>query len=190
MDSPSDKSELEGLIGHSDLLRGEYLTGEEMWKDSPFAWIRSRQSRQKGAIGEKLVSLWLESHGFDVARSSDSEADRLIEGKRVEIKFSTLWDGLIYKFQQLRDQNYDFAICIGISPFDAHCWVLEKEAILRHWHEDERTISPQHGGRQGTDTAWFSVDPEAVPAWLNGYGGSLEDGLRRISDLTGFKLPH
>ena len=88
------------------------------------------QSRKKGKIGEELASKYLEKKGFRVTRSPDVEADRIIAGKRAEIKMSTLWEGGFYKFQQLRDQNYDFAICIGISPFDVHCWVLPKDVNL------------------------------------------------------------
>ncbi len=64
--------------------------------------------------------------GLAVERSRDSEADRVIAGVRVEIKFSTLWrDRGGYTFQQLRDQNYEVAVFLGISPFDAHCWVVQ-----------------------------------------------------------------
>ena len=63
-------------------------------------------------------------------RSTDSECDRVIEGLRVEIKGSTRWKTRGFKFQQLRDQRYDVAICLGISPFDAHCWTIPKEVIV------------------------------------------------------------
>ena len=59
--------------------------------------------------------------GFDVAKSPDSQADRIIAGARAEIKTSTLWKNGVYMFQQLRDQNYAFVICLGISPLNAHC---------------------------------------------------------------------
>ena len=45
-----------------------------------------------------------------------------------------------YKFQQLRDQNYEFAICLGISPFSAHCWVLPKAEIMDRWRDLPRII--------------------------------------------------
>jgi hypothetical protein len=182
--------EVRVLASISEALKIDYKSDEEMWKNSPFGWIRTRQSRQKGAIGEKLVAGWLAARDFNIARSPDSEADRVVAKKRVEIKFSTLWtDVCTYTFQQLRDQKYDIAICLGISPFDAHCWVLEKKEILQHWQDKERTIVPQHGGKAGNDTAWFSVDPQEVPEWLRQYGGSLSDGLDRMSGLTGFSPP-
>ncbi len=27
----------------------------------------------------------------------------------------------------------EYAVCLGISPFDAHCWVLPKAEIVDRW---------------------------------------------------------
>jgi hypothetical protein len=173
------------LAGISQALQSEYQSESLEWEGSPFAWIRTRPSRQVGAIGEKLVAGWLAARGFNVTRCGDSDADRIIEGKRVEIKFSTLWANGNYKFQQLRDQRYDLAICLGISPFDAHCWVLPKEDILRLWKTEHR-ISSQHGGGEGGDTAWIDVPLGNIPIWLRPFGGTLPDAILALSKITGF----
>jgi len=178
--------EVQLLASIAGSLEAHYSSTDDSWKGSPFAWIKTRPSRQIGAIGEKLVAGWLAARDFNIERSPDSDADRLVEGKRVEIKFSTLWKNGGYKFQQLRDQNYEFAICIGISPFDAHCWVLDKSEILTQWRVTGNLAS-QHGGRAGSDTCWLSVDPKSVNAWLRPHGGKLTEGLLRISALSGFK---
>jgi len=174
------------LASISQALQVEYTSEDREWEGSPFAWIKSRPSRQVGAIGEKLVAGWLASRDFNVSRSPDSDADRVIEGKRVEIKVSTLWANGGYKFQQLRDQNYDLAICLGISPFTAHCWVLPKVDILRLWRVEHK-ISSQHGGASGSDTAWLDVRVTSIHPWLASYGGTLSEAICRLSDETGFK---
>lgn len=171
------------MATYSQTLQSDYQKpGEEAWSLSPFDWIRAKPSRQKGAIGEKLVSGYLACKGFDVTRSPDTEADRIIAGKRAEIKMSTLWETGLYKFQQLRDQNYDFAVCLGISPFDAHCWILPKNVILERWAAED--IPSQHGGRSGSDTAWLSVRPDDVPEWLSEWGGTLSDAVELIARIT------
>lgn len=187
MPSISDP-EVQALAAISATLESDYTENDAAWRGSPFAWIRSRPSRQKGAIGERLVAGWLAARGFNVNRSGDSDADRVIEGKRVEIKFSTLWESGSYTFQQLRDQRYDLAICLGVSPFDAHCWVLEKTTILHEWRVTHNLTS-QHGGASGSDTAWMTVDPGAVPTWLRSHGGTLRQGLAEVTRLTGFNPP-
>lgn len=129
---PSDP-EVRLLASIAEAIKPDYVNNQEddPWARSPFGWIKSRPSRQVGKIGEQLVAGWCAAKGFNVNRSSSSEADRIIENKLVEIKFSTLWETGIYKFQQIRDQNYDFVFCLGISPLDAHCWVISKETLKK-----------------------------------------------------------
>lgn len=167
------------------MLEVDYAGPDTAWAGSPFAWIKARPSRQVGAIGERLVSGWLAAKGFNVARSPDSDADRLIEGKRVEIKLSTLWRNGNYKFQQLRDQRYDLVVCLGLSPFDAHCWVLPKAVVLDRWRRRDGIYS-QHGGEAGSDTAWLTVSPTRTADWLAEFGGSLRRAVEIISRETGF----
>jgi len=181
--SPIRDPEVQILATYSQTLQSDYKGSDDVaWIGSPFNWIRARPSRQKGTIGEKLVSGYLACKGFDVTRSPDSDADRIVAGYRAEIKMSTLWKTGVYKFQQLRDQNYRFAVCLGISPFDAHCWVLPKEEIIERW--EEGSISSQHGGAGGSDTAWLHVDPTEVPAWLRQWGGRLSNAVKLISEIT------
>jgi len=177
--------EVKILAGISATLEADYTQDDAAWRGSPFAWIRQRPSRQKGAIGEKLVAGWLAARGFNVTRANSSDADRIVENKAVEIKFSMLWQSGSYIFQQLRDQEYDIAICLGISPFDAHCWVLKKQDILGYWRKTGE-LSSQHGGASGSDTCWLTVNHNAVPVWLRRHGGTLREGLAQISRITGF----
>jgi hypothetical protein len=159
-----------------------YTEGDAMWIGSPFRWIKTRPSRQIGKIGEELVSDWCRSHGFKVERSSDSDADRIIQGHRVEIKFSTLWtDNRIYKFQQIRNQNYDFCFCLGISPFDVHAWLIPKSELKAN---RPPSFGPQHGGSDGVDTKWLSFEADKVPSWLRPFGGQLSD-VASILHLAG-----
>lgn len=175
------------LAGLSQALETEFRSESDEWTGSPFAWIKTRPSRQVGMIGEKLVAGWLAARGFNVTRSGDNDADRVVEGHRVEIKFSTLWANGGYKFQQLRDQRYDLAICLGVSPFNAHCWVIPKQDIIRLWRVEHK-IASQHGGEQGADTAWIAVPVDSPPAWLQQYGGTLSDGMSVLSRITGFRV--
>lgn len=176
--------EVKQLAAIASLLAADYTKDELEWANSPFGWIRTRPSRQVGTIGEKLVAGWLATKDFDVGKSPDSEADRLINGHRIEIKFSSLWKTGVYKFQQLRDQNYEYAICLGVSPFDASCWILPKAEIMRRW-ELRDGIESQHGGSRGADTAWLSVDAKSPPDWLGEYGGALGAASEAITAFIG-----
>jgi hypothetical protein len=142
---------------------------DDPWAHSQFRWILSQPSRTKGAIGEALVAGWCAAKGFNVLRSPDSEADRIIEGYRIEIKFSTLWKSGGFKFQQIRDQNYDYCFCLGVSPFDVQAWLLPKRALREHviGHMG------QHTGASGADTAWLGFLADSPFDWMNDFGGRL-----------------
>lgn len=170
------------LAGLAATLEADYGDNLLVWEGSPFAWIKSRPSRQVGAIGERLVAGWLAARDYTVGPSGDNESDRIVNDKRVEIKFSTLWAGGHYKFQQIRNQRYDLLICLGISPFDAHSWVFTKEFLLEGWG-NLQGFTPQHGGQAGVDTAWIQVDPESPQPWLAEHGGTLRDALNEFSRL-------
>jgi hypothetical protein len=172
---------------HAQTLKADYAARADRWAGSPFAWIKTLPSRTIGTVGEKLVSGFLASKGFDVTRSPDSEADRLVNGARVEIKFSTLWDAGFYKFQQLRDQNYAFAILLGVSPMDAHCWVVSKQRLLSQRGQPGSGLESQHGGRAGSETAWLSIEPGKVPLWLNDCGGRLSEVSNLVACYSGRK---
>lgn len=181
MMSSSSEIQFDLLVGASNSLKGDYARDEEAWEGSPFQWMISLPSRSKGAFAEALISSWLTSNRMQVGRSPDSDADRIVEGVRVEIKSSTLWAGEAYRFQQLRDQNYQIVLCLGLSPFEAHLWAIPKEVVIAGWGSYEG-LDSQHGGQSGTDTAWLHVDPTSVPGWLREFGGSLTEGLEKLTN--------
>ena len=58
-------------------LQADYVSNDQAWNGSPFAWIRTRPSRQRGKIGEQLVAGWCAARNLNVVRSPDSDADRI-----------------------------------------------------------------------------------------------------------------
>lgn len=137
------------------------------WAGSPFEWLLRLPSRRRGKAGEVLAEAWLRRLGYKVERPLDSSHDRIVEGRKVEIKFSTLWESGDYVFQQLRDQEYELALLLGVSPAVAHGWIVTKSQALEH------SVS-QHGGARGSDTKWIRFRANAVPAWLDEHGGHLD----------------
>ena len=175
MAKPISDPEVQILAAIASALKADYVHegAEDPWLGSPFAWIRTRPAGQVGKIGEQLVAGWCAAKGLDVVSCSDPQADRVIGGHRVEIKFSTLWESGVYKFQQVREQEYDYLICLGISPFDAHCWVIPKRLLREHVIGH----TPQHTGKKGTDTFWLSFRADSPPDWLSSCGGTLAEAF-------------
>jgi hypothetical protein len=73
-------------------------------------------------------------------------------------------------------------ICLGVSPFDAHAWVMTK-AVLRETVIGLHGMG-QHGGGTAAETYWISVVPSAVPEWMQPHGGSLRLAVERLRTLA------
>lgn len=180
MNKPKTPPEFDLLASTAKFIRPEFRIDTSAWVGSPFRWILGLPSGSKGRVGKRLVYQWCAAKGLSVDSSPDSEADMLVNGHRVEIKFSTLWKDGIYKFQQIRDQNYEYAICLGISPFQAHCWVLSKKIlkkeVIGHFG--------QHTGAAAQETAWLSINPKKPPKWLTKHGGTLTKAYAALKGLS------
>ncbi len=168
------------LATAANYIKGDLEKNYVTWNGSPFEWILKLPSGSKGKLGKHLIYQWCALKGLAVGRSPDSEADMLINGHRVEVKFSTLWKEGTYRFQQIRDQNYEYSVCLGISPFNAHCWVISKTVLKKYviGHMG------QHTGTSGKETAWFSVNPNNPPEWLITYGGTLNRAFIVLKALS------
>jgi len=172
--------DFELLASAATFIKKEFVKENKGWKESPFEWILSLPTGSKGSLGKRLVKQWCALNELAVDRSPDSEADMLINNHRVEIKFSTLWKAGIYKFQQIRDQNYEYGIFLGVSPYEAHCWVVSKSILRQH------VIGHlgQHTGSAGQETAWLTVKPNNPPSWLSECGGSLDEAYIVLKNLS------
>lgn len=180
MVSQKNDPEFDLLATAANYIKPEFEKESTIWIDSPFNWARSLPSGSKGKLGKRLVYQWCAIKGLSLNNSPDSEADMLVNGHRVEIKFSTLWEAGFYKFQQIREQNYEYSILLGVSPFEAHCWVVSK-SILRQYVIGHMG---QHTGSSGKETAWLTVNPTNPPDWLNECGGTLEKAFAVLRSLS------
>ncbi len=180
MSKKTTNEEFNFLVSVAELVKKDFIDPDDPWEESPFGWIKKLPPRTMGKLGEDLIRSWCAVKSLAVDKPKDSEADLLINEHRVEVKFSTLWKAGFYKFQQLRDQDYEYAVCLGVSPFNAHCWVISKEILKKYVIGHQ----PQHGGSQGSDTFWFSVYPEKPLEWLKECGGSLEEAFNVLNKLS------
>lgn len=165
----SMSKECEVLTSISKNLKSGYAEIFKEWTDSPFEWIKGGlSSRSKGAVGEQLVAQFLGHYGFDITDTEGTDSDIGVNGAKVEIKLSTEWQEGHYRFQQIRDQDYDILFCLGLSPFSAYAWVAGKQNIVF----DE--IAHQHDGSRGRDTWWITAAPKSIShTWLNPQNGDL-----------------
>lgn len=165
------------FVATSSALREE-LEDEtnKLWENSPFEWAIKLPPRKKGKLGGKLIASWLASKDLKIDTSKDASETITINGYKVAVKFSTLWTNEIYKFQQIRSTGYDIVLCLGISPFDVHCWVFEKKYALEH-------ATKQHKGGAKSEY-WMTIDPKNPPDWAKDFGGALSQAYKILKKYT------
>lgn len=166
-------SEFLMLAATASYIQKDLEEYSDLWKDSPFEWVLQLPARKKGKLGRQLISPWLASKGIMVEPTKDSSETLLIKGYLFATKFSTMWTKGFYRFQQIRADGYDHVICLGISPFAAHCWIFSREYALRN-------AKQQH---QGAKEYWLHIDPKNPPEWAKGCGGTLEEAFQVIKKL-------
>ena len=168
------------LATAANYIRKDFEHDSIDWHGSPFEWVLSLPAGTKGKLGKQLVFQWCALKNLAVSHSPDSQADMLINGHRVEVKLSTLWKAGFYKFQQIRNQNYEYCICLGVSPYEAHCWVFSKPVLVQY------VIGHlgQHTGSSGKETAWLTIDPKNPPEWVTPFGGTLEQAFIVLKNLS------
>lgn len=181
----ANDAELESLFSIAKSLKSSYVLDASIdpWANSPFAWIKTRPSRQVGKIGEQIVAAWCKQKGFIVSKSGNSDADLVLNGHRIEIKFSTLWESGVYTFQQLRDQDYEYAFLLGLSPSAAHGWFVSKGVLRQHVIGH----TPQHAGKAGSDTFWTSFPATTPHNWLRPFGGTMSQVYQVMQQEIGKK---
>lgn len=169
-------SDFEMLAATAAYLQEKLQEKSDIWEGSPFEWVLQLPARQKGALGRRLVTSWCASKDLYMERPKDKEAkdtsETLVIGEiKLSIKFSTLWNNGKYNFQQIRSDGYDYVLCFGISPTQAHCWVLERNYAISH-------AKPQHKSEY-----WISFNPKSPPNWLQGHGGTLDQAYEVLKKL-------
>jgi len=147
------------LTASARAVAHQYAAADE-WAGSPFAYLRTLPTASRAKAAEAMVEHALRQLGFRVAPRTAPSHDRVVEGQKVRIKFSTRWRTGLYTFQQVRDEEYDFLLLLGVSPQEGHLWVLSRTVAL---------------SLVGHPTAWISFAPADPPVELRTAGGNLAD---------------
>jgi len=122
--------------------------------DSPLAFVVGLASRTKGKLGEMLLDRFAVQADQPTQASGAADFDRMVAGKRFEVKFSTEDPP---RFQQVRDPRlddgslkYDYLLCISGRPHGLVYWLFPASVVGELM--DDRLISIQHAM---SDTKWF-----------------------------------
>ena len=173
---PAVSADYQMLAATASYLQEEIEEKNELWKNSPFEWILQLPARKKGQLGRRLVAAWCASKGLPVSKTKDAGETLLLGENKIALKFSTLWASGKYAFQQIREDGYDYVLCFGISPFEAHCWVISRDHALKN-------AKKQHRAAKGAEY-WVQIDPKNPPDWISDNGGSLQKAFEVLNKIS------
>jgi hypothetical protein len=122
------------------------------------------------------VKAWAEHEGIAVTPATDAGHDCRLNDVPVEVKFSTLWAGGDFVFQQIRDQSYEVVALLGIEPQAVRLWMVPKREL---WAR----APGQHTGANALDTRWLRFEAADPPQWLEPFGGTLERARRSLEEI-------
>ena len=175
-DIPSLSTEFQMLAATASYIQKDLEEQSDLWKNSPFEWVLQLPARKKGKLARQLLSSWLATKGIPCNTAGDSSETLLINGHRFAIKFSTIWANGFYKFQQIRSNGYEYVICFGISPFNAHCWIFDRNYAIKN-------ATKQHRTAEGAEY-WMTIDPSKPKDWVVGHGGTLDQALTILKKVA------
>lgn len=132
------------------------------YQDSEFLVYKQMSSKKKGKYFELIVEEFLRNKGCIVSKSLNSDHDRVVNGKKLEIKGSLLWGtGTHFRWQQIRtNQDYDIICFVAIYPDKIELFGSTKEIVkekLEIQDEQGNWIYNQHGGKK-VNSGTFVID--------------------------------
>jgi len=132
---------------------------QDPWTGTSFAGYVFMSPKQKGEFGERFVSKYFESKGYEVKRAKTSTAghDRVIERIRTEIKFSLATrdkkggvkkDSFIINHVS-KDKDWERLVFFGINENeqDARLFWFSKADFLAHLESNDCLFAAQQGGK-------------------------------------------
>lgn len=165
-------SNIAALKNIADILLKEYPENEA-WKGSSFIWIQQKGPGRKHVICRTMLAFLLNANGLT---ATFYKGQIRVNGNGIAVKTAMMWEEGIIKFQNIRaDVDFEFLFCFALFPQKAFGWLIPREAILKDgkFLTGKKGLDDQH---EGAD-AWIDVDPNNPPAWLNKYGGTIDEAV-------------
>ena len=96
-------------------------------------------------------------------------ASRAHNGTVLKVKMSMQWDNGTFAFEQIRDEEYDYLVMLGITPHGLVIWTVPKDVALKN-------SQVQHA----EESRWVRFAAATPPLWLWPYGDDPSSGLNNM----------
>jgi hypothetical protein len=154
----------------ADQFASRWAARTSLYDDSPFLDLAKLSSRTKGAEFERIFDWWATSQGHTCTKARTTNYDRLVDGQRIEIKGSMLWDNGTFRWQQIRTrQDYDILALMAFHPDRLELYGCTRATAHEHLaRQDEHGHWPhnQHGGKTVDSGTFLLAGQPSDFAWL------------------------
>lgn len=118
------------------------------YEKSPFRQLKKLLPKQKGGRYENITECVMRKLGYTVEKPLSTDHDRIINGKKVEIKGSTLNKNTDhFSFLQIRpDQDYESMYFVMFYPNELVIMEMTKDVVLENIRNGK--FKKQHGGNK------------------------------------------
>ena len=121
---------------------------DQRYINSPFRHLKNLHAKQKGKRYEAITEQVLKKMGKSVGKPQNTDHDRIVDGKKVEIKGSSLnKNSDNFSFLQIRpNQDYEVMYFSMFYPNEFVIMSMDKETILKNIKNG--VFKKQHGGNK------------------------------------------
>jgi len=147
---------------------------DDYYHGSVFQPLKQLSSKKKGKYFEKIFEEYCVSKGKKVEKPKNSDHDRIVDGLKVEIKGSFMWDkGTHFRWQQIRPaQDYDVMVFVAVYHSSICFFYADKDTIKKHVmvvNEKNEWIYNQHGGKKVNSGTFFLDGMPEDFYWMDEY---------------------
>ena len=146
------------------------ISNFDPWIGTPFEGYKYLDSKQKGNFGENFVESYFKSVGSKVTPADNAGHDRIVDGVKVEVKFSLahsdnkkkiIKDNTFTMNHVSADKDWEVLVFFGINPDiqESYTRVLTKSQFRNILSsKDQKLFSRQQGGKKIENDDWMSAD--------------------------------
>ena len=194
MDSMS-KSQL--LLDQAARETRSYLDAQmfDPWHNTPYEKYRFVGNKQKGAWGEQIASRIFEKMGCEVEPPTNTGHDRIIDGKKVEMKFSLaqmnsktqeIQNDLFMMNHVSEDKDWEYLLFIGVNDVQSNIefrrMVLSKSKFVELIRDENQPFfKRQQGGAKIKNDDWICNGKNLINLIESDHVESLENWKEIIS---------
>jgi len=174
----------------ADVVYDNYENRTNPWIGTSYEKHYELDNKQKGSKGEEILEALFVKLGCQVEKPLNTDHDRLVNGLKLECKFSIaqLEKGKIKPFKWMMNhvaegKDWEWLCFAGVNPegHDSVVRLISKDKfkkLKKNEEEFRKYFSPQAGGKKADNDDWMSGDKRLVELLNSEYTIGIDEWLQ------------